>query len=114
MLEDQNQAAAEAIRLSSERVELCVNENILKEKEELKMKYFTEDNLQKLVSQCKQTNNWSLFRNSIEFIFSNRLNLSTSFLQKEFSENLSMKTESSLTASATPKSKHSSFSSLLI
>jgi hypothetical protein len=45
-------------------------------------------------------------KNSIEFIFSNRFNLSTSFLRKDFLENISVHQESSSKASATPKSKN--------
>ncbi len=73
-------------------------------KEEIKIKNLTENNLEELINQCKQMNNWDLLRNSIEFIFSNRLNLSTSFLKNDFSQNISIKYQSSSTASATPKS----------
>jgi hypothetical protein len=73
--------------------------------QEVKIKNFTEDNVQELIHQCQQTNNWNVLKNSIEFIFSNRFNLSTSFLRKDFSENISVHQESSSTASATPKSK---------
>jgi len=70
--------------------------------DELKLKNFTENNLQELINQCKQTNNWNLLKNSIEFIFSNRLYLSTCFMKKDFLQNISINHQSS--ASVTPKS----------
>jgi hypothetical protein len=102
-IEDRNKVAAEAIRLCSEHVELCVDENMIQENDEFKIKHLTEDNLEKLIHRCKQTNNWDLLRNTIEFIFSNRLNLSTSFLKKDFSQTIPMNKQNS--SSATPKSK---------
>ncbi len=66
--------------------------------EESKIKNFTENNLQDLINQCQQMNNWNLLKNSVEFIFSNRFNLSTSFLKKYFSENISINQQSSPTA----------------
>jgi hypothetical protein len=109
IIENPNKAAAEAIRLCSEHVELCVNEHMISENDEFKIKALTEDNLQKLIRRCKQTKNWDLLRNTIEFIFSNRLNLSTSFLKKDFLENIPINKKFSSTGSVTPKSK-SSFS----
>lgn len=60
--------------------------------------HFTKENFQELIDQCKQMNNWK----TIEFIFSNRLNLSTSFLKKDFTGNISMNYQST---SVTPKSE---------
>ncbi len=75
----------------------------------MKIKNLTENNLRELIDQCRTTADWNLLKNSIEFIFSNRSNLSTSFLKKDFLENISINKEFSSTGSATPKSK-SSFS----
>jgi len=73
----------------------------------LKIKNLTENNLRELIDQCRTTTDWNLLKNSIEFIFSNRLNLSTSFLKKDFLENISINKQFSSTGSATPKSKRS-------
>jgi hypothetical protein len=98
-LEDRNKVAAEALQLFSKQAQICVHED------EIKIKNFTENNLLELINQCKETNNWNLLKDSIRLIFSNRLNLSTSFLKKDFSENISVHQVSSPTASATPKSR---------
>ncbi len=75
----------------------------------MKIKNLTENNLRELIDQCRTTADWNLLKNSIAFIFSNRLNLSTSFLKKDFLENIPINKKFSSTGSVTPKSK-SSFS----
>ncbi|CAF1329352.1 unnamed protein product [Rotaria sordida] len=105
ILNDRNEVAAEAIRLSLEHVPLCVDENIIKEYEEkMEINKLTENNLQELINHCKKIDNWNLLNKSIEDIFSNRLNLLNSFLKEDFSNNISINKEFSSTASATPKS----------
>jgi hypothetical protein len=110
LIKDPNKVAAVAIHLNSVHAQLCADDHKTKSdvREELKIKNLTEDNLRELINQCKQTNNWNLLNNSIESIFSNRLNLSTSFLKNDFSENISINNEFSSTASATPKSNKNS------
>ena len=104
-LEDRNKVAAEAIQLLTECAQLCVNDNLVKNYEEKsQIKNLTENNLQQLINQCKQINNWNLLKQSIELIFSNRLYLSTSFLKKDYLENLSINQQTTTTTSATPKS----------
>ena len=106
LVEDPNNVAAEAIRLYSEQAELCVDENMTNEKNESKIEYLTEDNLEKIIQHCQQTNNWNLLRNTIELIFSNRSYLSNSFLKKNFTQNISLKNHlSTTTMSAIPKSR---------
>ncbi|CAF3649699.1 unnamed protein product [Rotaria socialis] len=105
ILEDRNQVAAEVIRLSSEYAPLCDDVNLIEENEQkIKINNLTENNLQELISQCEKTNDWNILEKSMEIIFSNRFNLLTSFLKVDFTENISNKSESSPTASATPKS----------
>ncbi|CAF2034825.1 unnamed protein product [Rotaria magnacalcarata] len=105
ILEDRNQVAAEVIRLSSEYAPLCDDINLIKENEQkIEINNLTENNLKELISQCEKTNDWNILEKSMEIIFSNRFNLLTSFLKVDFSENISNKSESSPTASATPKS----------
>ncbi|CAF0925783.1 unnamed protein product [Adineta steineri] len=104
MLNDPNKVAAEAIRLCGKHAQLCIDKNMLKTNiEEIKIRNLTEDYLHELIEQCKKTANWNLLRDEIDIIFSNRLNLSTSFLKKEFLENISVKKESS-SSSTTSKS----------
>ncbi len=105
--DDRNNIAAEALRLLAQQAQLCVSDDIIKDNEnKMKIKYFTDENsLRKLINQCEETKNWNLLKDSIHLVFSNRLNLSTSFLKKDFTENISINQISSPTASATPKSK---------
>lgn len=104
-LEDRNQVAAEAIRLSSQGAPLCTNENMKKENEEqVKIINLTERYLKGLIKQCEEANDWNSLNESIEVVFSNRLNLSTNFLKPDFSQRIVIKKESS--SSVTPKSKY--------
>ncbi len=90
----------------SQNARLCVTDDTMKAKEnEVKIKNFTENSLRELINQCEETKNWDLLKDSIRLVFSNRLNLSTSFLKQEFAENISVNQVSSPTASATPKSR---------
>ena len=74
--------------------------------EKFKINNLTADNLQELIQRCeRKNNNWNLLNDTIETIFSNRSNLSNSFLKSEYSNNISKAEEISSSASATPKSK---------
>jgi hypothetical protein len=70
--------------------------------------FLIEENLQQIINKSKESNNWQLLQNLIYSVFSNRQNLSSSFLQKGFLINISLNNEISptkTTASVTPKSK---------
>lgn len=67
--------------------------------------FLSDDNLQQIINKSKESNNWQILQNIILAIFSNRQNLSSSFLQKGFLINISKSNETNSTNSATPKSK---------
>jgi len=98
--EDPNNVAAESIKLTYEYnsayLDEYMNSNL----------FLIEENLQQIINKSKELNNWEILQNIIHLVFSNRQNLSSSFLQKGFLINLSINNEiSSATTSATPKSK---------
>ncbi|UJR23464.1 hypothetical protein I4U23_026466 [Adineta vaga] len=92
-----NNAAAEAVKLIHERgsayLDEYMNSNL----------FLIEDNLEQFIKKCKENNNFDLLQKLIHSVFSNRQNLSSSFLRKGFPLNLSPNTDTS-SASATPKS----------
>lgn len=111
MFKDPNNVAAEAIRLTHD-----YNSAYLDEIMNLNL-FLIEENLQQIVNKCKELDNWQILQNVIYLIFSNRQNLSSSFLQKGFLINISSSTETSTTTttSATPKSnKKNKFSFIFI
>jgi hypothetical protein len=99
LFDDRNNAAAEAIKLTHEYgsayLDEYINSNL----------FLREENLQQIINQSKERNNWELLQNLIYSVFSNRQNLSSSFLQKGFSINISLNNQTSSATSATPKSK---------
>ena len=100
MFEDPNNAAAEAIRLATDYHSAYLDESINSNQ------FLIEESLQQIVNQCQQLNQWDPLRNIIHTVFSNRQNLSSSFLKKgAFPLNLSSNIDTSSSASATPKSK---------
>lgn len=100
---DRNQVAAEAIRLFVEQVPLCSH------RIELKVQNMTENTLRELIHQCEEKDNWSDLHERIGTVFSNRMNLSTSFLRSEFSQPILIDPISPLETSATPKSRENEF-----
>src|SRR5262249_46221829 len=99
--EDRNNVAAESIKLTAE-----YNSAYLDEYMNLNL-FLIEDNLQQIINKSKETNNWERLQNIIFTVFSNRQNLSSSFLQKGYLINLSLNNNNnniSSTTSATPKS----------
>lgn len=99
LLANPNNAAAEAIKLTADYnsayLDELMNSNL----------FLIEENLQQIINKCKEVNNWDLLRNLVHSVFSNRQNLSSSFLQKGFPLNLSLNTDAPSASSATPKSK---------
>jgi hypothetical protein len=97
--EDPNNAAAEAIKLTAEYnsayLDEYVNSNL----------FLIEETLQQIINKSKESNNWEILQNFIYSVFSNRQNLSSSFLQKGYLINLPRNHEISSATSATPKSK---------
>ncbi len=97
--EDANNAAAQAIKLTAEYnsayLDEYINSNL----------FLIEENLQQIINKSKELNNWELLQNLIHSVFSNRQNLSSSFLRKGFPLNLSLNNETSFATSVTPKSK---------
>ncbi|CAF2415101.1 unnamed protein product [Rotaria sp. Silwood2] len=95
---DPNYAAAEAIKLTHEYgstyLDEYINSNL----------FVIEENLQQIINKSKEISNWTLLQNLIYCVFSNRQNLSSSFLQKGFPMNISLNNETSSSASATAKS----------
>ncbi|CAF0852396.1 unnamed protein product [Rotaria sordida] len=96
--EDPNNAAAEAIKLSHEYGSIYLDEYINSNL------FLREENLQQTINKSKEINDWTLLQNLIYSVFSNRQNLSSSFLQKGFPMNISLNNEISSSASATAKS----------
>ncbi|CAF4769682.1 unnamed protein product [Rotaria sp. Silwood1] len=98
IFEDPNNAAAEAIKLTHEYgstyLDEYINSNL----------FLIEENLQQIINKSKEINNWTLLQNLIYSVFSNRQNLSSSFLQKTFPMNILLNNETSSSASATAKS----------
>ncbi|CAF0756173.1 unnamed protein product [Adineta steineri] len=101
LFEDPNNVAAEAITLTHEYgsayLDEYMNANL----------FIIEENLIQIINKSKEQNNWRLLQNLIYSVFSNRQNLSSSFLRKGFPLNLSLNTDSSssfTTNAATPKS----------
>ena len=67
--------------------------------------FLIEEKLVQSINRCQQNDNWEQLQNLIFSVFSDRQNLSSSFLRKGFPLNISLDYESSSSASATPKSK---------
>ncbi|CAF1526298.1 unnamed protein product [Adineta ricciae] len=98
-LQNPNTAAAQAIHLATEFGSVYLDEFINSNS------FLVQDNLEHILTKSKQTNNYDLLQKLIYSVFSNRQNLSSSFLQKGFPLNISQATDqSSITTSATPKS----------
>lgn len=96
--ENANNAAAEAIKITHDYgctyLDEYINSNL----------FLREDILQQIINRCKEINNWQLLQNLMFSVFSNRQNLSSSFLQKGFPLYISLNNETSPSASATAKS----------
>ena len=99
LLEDANHAAAESIKLchdyGTSRLDEYVNSRL----------FVTESILEQIIERCRNTNDWTLYRDLIRNIFSDRQNLSSSFLRKGFMINISLEQRPTSAASATSKSK---------
>ena len=103
LFQDRNNVAAEVIKLIAEYnsayLDEFINSNL----------FLIEENLREILNKCKELNQWDLLRNVIYNVFSNRQNLSCSFLKKGgFHLNLSSNQQTSLASSATPKSNDNS------
>lgn len=98
---DANKAAAEAIKLSAE-----YNSAYLDEYMNSKL-FLIEDNLQQTIQLCQKSNNCQSLKDVLSTVFSNRQNLSSSFLRKTYPINISLNQEkfSKATTDATPKSQ---------
>lgn len=98
-VKDANNAAAEAIKLAHDYglsyLDEYMNSNL----------FLTEANLEQIINKCRNSNDWTALQNLIYSVFSNRQNLSSSFLQKGFYINVSLNNDSSSSTSATAKSK---------
>lgn len=96
IFKDPNKAAVEALRLATDYHSAYLDESINSNQ------FLMEENLQQII----QSEQWDLLRTVIHTVFSNRQNLSSSFLKKgAFPLNLSSNIDtSSSSASATPKS----------
>jgi hypothetical protein len=94
-----NNVAAEALKLTADHnsayLDEYINSNL----------FLIEENLQQIINKSKELNNWSLIQNTIQSVFSNRQNLSSSFLRTSFPINLSVNNDTSSAQSVTPKSK---------
>ena len=99
LFEDKNNAAAEAIKLAAEYNSAYLDEFINSKL------FLTEELLEQIINRSKESNNWRILTEFIYSIFSNRQNLSSSFLQKGYPINLSLNNDISSATSATPKSK---------
>ncbi|CAF3302124.1 unnamed protein product [Rotaria socialis] len=100
LFEDPNNVAAEAIKLAHDYGLAYLDEYMNSNS------FLIEENLQQIIMKCKELNNWGLLQKLIYSVFSNRQNLSSSFLRKGFPINSSTNNDisSSKTASATAKS----------
>lgn len=99
-----NNAAAEAIKLSHDYGLSYLDESV-----NSKM-FLTETILKQIVQRCAKNGDWTLLRNHVQSVFSDRQNLSSSFLQKGFPVNTSLQKDAALVAaSATSKSNFRQF-----
>ena len=98
-LQDPNNAAAEAIKLTYEYGSIYLDEYMNSNL------FLIEENLQQIIQKSEETDNWEPLQNLVDSVFSNRQNLSSSFLKKGSPMNISLNNETSLSTSATPKSK---------